>query len=203
MRFIRCSTIGMLAFAMGGCGHGGASDGAAAAPPTATPAATPAAPDRLAGAAPALQADHSTSAAPALQPDDLDAYAKGMRKEIELRQAARDKAAKAKADNDQVAEISALAELTSVDITKAGAEAAGVDRVSYEAIKNAVDHVLGVLDMNAAMAGMGDAAQTAKLRPDPWQGLDPAFAAALKARRDELAELRSQNMAILMDAQKL
>jgi hypothetical protein len=191
MRFIRCSTIGMLAFAMGGCGHGGASDGAAAAPPTATPAATPAAPDRLAGAAPALQ------------PDDLDAYAKGMRKEIELRQAARDKAAKAKADNDQTAEISALAELTSVDITKAGAGAAGVDRVRYEAIKNAVDHVLGVLDMNAAMAGMGDAAQTAKLRSDPWQGLDPAFAAALKARRDELAELRSQNMAILMDAQKL
>ena len=200
MRLARHCTVLLLALTLGACGHGntpddqadaGASQAAAEAPPPPQAPAAPTAPEPVANPARPLQAS------------DLDAYAKGMQKEIEMRQAASDKAAKAKAANDQTAEITALAELTSVEVTEAGAQAAGVDRARYNFIKDTVDHVLGTSDMNAMMAKMGDAAQAQKMQSDPYAGLEPDLAAALKSRQDELARLRAQNMAVLMNAQKL
>jgi hypothetical protein len=194
----------MLALALGACGHGNApedkADGSAAqAQAEAQPQPPAEAPSAVAAPAP----DAAANAARPLQADDLDAYAKGMQKEIELRQAASDRAAKAKAAHDQTAEVTALAELTSVDVTRAGAQAAGVDPARYDTIKNTVDHVLGAVDMNAMMAKMGDAAQARKFQSDPYAALDPSLAAALKSRQDELGKLRAQNMAILANAAKL
>ncbi|MGN2244992.1 hypothetical protein ACFWZU_15965 [Frateuria sp. GZRR33] len=200
MRLARHCTVLLLALTLGACGHGNTPDDQADA--GASQAATEAPPPPQAPAAPTAPEPAANPARP-LQASDLDAYAKGMQKEIEMRQAASDKAAKAKAANDQTAEITALAELTSVEVTEAGAQAAGVDRARYNFIKDTVDHVLGTSDMNAMMAKMGDAAQAQKMQSDPYAGLEPDLAAALKSRQDELARLRAQNMAVLMNAQKL
>lgn len=204
MRNARYCTILMLALTLGACGHGHAPADKADSGVTQPQAEAPSQPQAEAPSTPAAPAsDAAASATRPLQPQDLDAYAKGMQKEIDMRQAASDRAAKAKAANDQNAEVTALAELTSVEVTKAGAQAAGVDAARYDVIKSTVDRVLSTVDMNAMMAKMGDAAQAQKLQHDPYAGLDPAFAAALKSRQDELAKLRTQNMAILANAQKL
>jgi hypothetical protein len=192
----------MLALALGACGHGNTPDDEADAGTAQTQADTQPSPPEAAPAAPPA-ADPAANPARPLQATDLDVYAKGMQKEIEVRQAASDKAAKAKAANDQTAEMSALVELTSVQVSEAGAQAAGVDRARYEFIKNTVDRVLSTADMNTMMARMGDPAQAKKLQSDPYAGLDPDLVAALKPRQDELGKLRAQNMAILMNAQKL
>lgn len=204
MRHVRYCTILTLALLLGACGHGSApadeaDAGAAQAQADAAPQPSAEAPAAAAAPAPSAEAN----AARPLQVADLDAYAKGMQKEIEVRQAASDKAAKAKAAKDDETELSALADLTSVEVTAAGAQAAGVDRARYDVIVNTVDRVLGTVEMNAMMAKMGDAAQAQKLQSDPYAGLDPELAAALKTRADELNKLRTQNMAILMNAQKL
>lgn len=202
MRFARHCTILMLTLALGACGHGSAPEDKAEVGATQAEAETPPPSPEAPAAAPAAP-DLAVNATRPLQANDLDAYAKGMQKEIEIRQAASDKAAKAKAANDQTTELSALAELTSVEVTEAGAQAAGVDRARYGFIKTTVDRVLGTLDMNAMLAKMGDPAQAAKLKSDPYAGLAPDFADALKSRQDELNKLRMQNTAILMNAQKL
>lgn len=201
MRHARSCSILMLALTLGACGHGKAPDAqdAGASPAPAETRSQPAA--QAPAAAPA--SDAAANAARPLQVSDLDAYARGMQKEIEVRQATSDRAAKAKAANDQAAEMSALVELTGVDVTRAGAQAAGVDPARYDVIKSTVDHVLSTADMNTMMARMGDAAQTQKFQSDPYAGLDPTLAAALKSRQEELAKLRAQNMAILANARNL
>jgi hypothetical protein len=202
MRHVRYCTIFMLALTLAACGHGSAPADDADADASQTQAdaqPSPEAPAATAAPAPTAEADASRP----LQVGDLDAYAKGMQKEIEMRQAASDKAAKAKEAKDQEAELSALVELTSVEVTEAGAQAAGVDRARYDVIVNTVDRVLNTAQMNAMMAKMGDAEQARKLQTDPYAGLDADLVAALKARADELDKLRAQNMAILMNAQKL
>lgn len=205
MRHARYCLTFVLALALGACGHGEApadtgDAGTPEAQAEAQPQATSEAPAAAAAPAPATEAADATRP---LQVGDLDAYAKGMQKELEVRQAASDKAAKAKAAKDQTAELSALAELTGVEVTEAGAQAAGVDRARYEFIKNTVDQVLGAIQMNAMMAKMGDASQAQKFQSDPYAGLDPEVAAAIKARADELGKLRAQNMGILMNAGNL
>lgn len=202
MRYARCMTFA-LALALGGCGHGSApADDAGAGVPQGQAEAQPQpSPETPAAAAPASTPE--ADAARPLQASDLDAYAKGMQKEIAVRQAASDKAAEAKAANDQETEVSALAELTSVEVTEAGAQAAGLDRARYNFVVSTIDHVLGTLEMNAMMARMGDAAQARKLQSDPYAGLAPEVASALKARADELGKLRAQNLAVLVNAQKL
>lgn len=204
MRHARHCTIFTLALMLGACGHGSApadeaDAGAAQAQADAAPQPSTEAPAAAAAPAPSAEAN----AARPLQVADLDAYAKGMQQEIEVRQAASDKAAKAKAAKDDETELSALAELTSVEVTEAGAQAAGVDRARYDVIVSTVDRVLGAVEMNAMMAKMGDAEQARKMQTDPYAGLDQDVAAALKTRADELNKLRAQNMAILMNAQKL
>jgi len=205
MRYARYCTVLMLAFSLGACGHGKApEDQADAAAPNAQSSTPPQSAAQAPAVAPAPDtAAPDTDATRPLQVSDLDAYVKGMQKEIELRQAASDKAAKAKAGNDQATEISGLAELTSVEVTNAGARAAGVDRARYDFITHAIDRVLGTLEMNAMMAKMGDAAQTQKFQSDPYAGLAPEVVAALKSRHDELAKLRTQNMTILANARNL
>ena len=97
--------------------------------------------------------------------------------------------------------MAALADMTSAEVNNAGARAAGLDAARYDFIKHAVDHVLGTVSMNEAMAKMGAGARMQQT--DPYAGLDPDVASALKAREAELGKLRADNMAILMNAQNL
>ena len=205
MRPIRYCPIFVLAFALAACGHGNAPASDAAAPQAqaqakAAPAPTSAT-TKAAAADPSSVAQANTTRP--LQVSDLDAYVKGMQKEIELRQASSDKAAKAKADHDQETEIAALADLTRAEVGNAGAQAAGLDAARYDFIKHAVDKVLSTVTMSNAMAKMEGGAQMQQKMGDPYAGLNADVAAALKSREAELGKLREDNMAILVNAQNL
>jgi len=199
MRLTRYFPAFVLAFALAACGHGNAPTGDAGgtqaqdAPPSAKPAAVAADPSAVAQA----------NATRPLQVSDLDAYAKGMDKEIELRKEASDKAIKAKAAKDQQAEVMAIVEMTSAEIESAGARAAGMDAARYAFVKHAIDRVLGSVWMGKAMAKMEGGAQMQQKLGDPYAGLDADVASALKAREGELGKLREDNMAILANAQNL
>jgi len=199
MRSTRYCTILVMALALAACGHGNEPASDAAAPQAQAQAGTSPSAANAPAADPSAVAQANTTRP--LEVSDLDVYAKGMQKEIELRQASSDKAAKAKADHDQETEVTALAEMTSAEVNNAGARAAGVDAARYDFIKHAVDHVLGTVSMNAAMAKMEGGA--GMQQSDPYAGLDPDVAAALKAREAELGKLREDNMAILVNATKL
>jgi hypothetical protein len=128
-----------------------------------------------------------------------------MHKEMELLQAASDKATKARAAHDQEAETEALMEATGVDIEKAGAAAAGMDRARYGYVKNAIDKALNLASMQVAMAkeraAAGEnapAASSAMQVPDPYAGLSSEVVTALKARASELDQLRVGELAIRM-----
>ena len=126
-----------LALALAGCGKAAApadNDAASAVPPTTE-------------AAPAPVVD---TAGP-LQIGDLDAYARGMQKEIELLKLAGDKAAKARATSDLETQTAAMMEASGGDIDKAGAEAAGMDLARYGHVKNAIDSALNMVSLHEAM----------------------------------------------------
>lgn len=201
MRPNRYCPIVVLAFALAACSHGNAPAGDAASPQAEAQAGSAPAPAKAAATDPSSVAQARMTRP--LQVSDLDAYAKGMQKEIELRQASSDKAAKAKADHDQEAEVAALADLTSAEVDNAGARAAGLDAARYDFIKHAVDKVLSAVSMSSAMAKMEGGAQMQQKLGDPYAGLNADVAAALKSREAELGKLREDNMAILVNAQNL
>jgi hypothetical protein len=200
MRPVRYCPIFLLAFALAACSHGNPSASDAAAPP-AQEQAPAVAPMKAAAADPSSVAQANRTRP--LQISDLDAYAKGMQKEIALRQASSDKAAKAKAEHDQETEIAELAYLTSAEVGNAGAQAAGLDAARYDFIKHAVDKVLSAVSMRSVMAKMEGGAQMQQKFGDPYAGLNADVATALKSREAELGKLREDNMAILVNAQNL
>lgn len=201
MQQARSYLICVFALALGACGHRGApagsNDAGAAKMQADAAGSTQAAVEPPRAAAPIAEATRP------LQVGDLDAYAKGMQKEIALLKAASDKAMKAKAANDQNTELEAMVEATSVEIDKAGAAAAGMDRARYDFIKHAVDKSLSIIDMNNAFAKMGAPADFRGREADPYAGLDVNVAAALKTREAEFAQLRNTDMAILAHLQEL
>jgi hypothetical protein len=200
MRYNRYCPIFVLTLALAACGHGSAPADDATAPQA--EAQTQASPPPATAAADPSSVAQANMTRP-LQASDLDAYAKGMQKEIELRQASIDKATKAKAAHDQEAEVVALADMTSAEVDNAGARAAGLDAARYDFIKHAVDRVLSAVSMNKAMANMEGGAQMQQKMGDPYAGLNADVAAALKAREAELGKLREDNMAILANAMNL
>lgn len=197
MRLARYFPVFALGLALAACGHGNAPAGDAVDTQAqeATPSPQPPAPDPSAVA--------QANAARPLQVSDLDAYAKGMDKEIELRKEASDKATRAKVAKDQQAEVMAIVEMTSAEIESAGARAAGMDAARYAFVKHAVDRVLGSVWMSKAMGKMEGGAQMQQKVGDPYAGLEADVASALKAREGELGKLREDNMAILANAQNL
>lgn len=201
MRCNRYCPIFALTLVLAACGHGSAPADDAAAPPAEAQTQASPPPANAAAADPSSVAQ--ANAARPLQVGDLDAYAKGMQKEIELRQASSDKAAKAKAAHDQETEVAALADMTSAEVDNAGARAAGLDAARYDFIKHAVDRVLSAVSMHKAMASMEGGAQMQQKLGDPYAGLNADVAAALKAREAELGKLREDNMAILANAVNL
>lgn len=202
MRSTRYCPIFVLSLALVACSHGGAPGNDAEAPEAEVQQAKvqPSATDAAAADPSSIAQAHATRP---LQVGDLDAYAKGMQKEIDLRQASSEKAAKAKAAHDQEAEAIALADMTSTEIDSAGARAAGMDAARYDFIKRTVDRVLSAVSMSNAMANMDGGASMQQSQAEPYAGLNGDVAAALKAREGELGKLREDNMAVLMNAEKL
>lgn len=183
---------------------------------------------------PARAADEATAAAPAadaaapqagpaiddspLRAAELDAYARGMQKEVSLLQAASDKVKQARASGDEDAEATSMMELATIETEVEGAKAAGLDQARYLFVKNAVDSALGKAEMQATMKAMGAQAGVEELPPeqrqqveagraemeaglgDPWQGMAPEVATAMQSRQAELAQLRAQAIAVRFNA---
>lgn len=179
------------------------------------PAPAEVVPEAAAPEAPAADAD-----AP-LVASDLDVYARGMAREIELLRDHADALAKARADKNDTAEIAALMALGSVEVRDAGAAAAGVDVARYVAVKETIDEVLGAVEMGAAMKTSLEAAEQADLSgfteeqrqqheaglaqmraawSAPYDRLPADVRDAFKAREAELAKLRADALALRLGA---
>jgi uncharacterized small protein (DUF1192 family) len=170
----------------------------------ATPAATPAA------SAPATPADAPLSVA------DLDAYVRGMQKEIELLKATLAKVEDAKQRKDDAAQTSAMLEVSMADRDTPAAAAAGHPVERWKHVKSRITTIIGGVAMRAQLAGMGgdttdmtpeqkaeqekNLAEMQAQIPDPYKDLDPAVVAALKARHDELAALHAESTGLLFKA---
>lgn len=174
-------------------------------------------------ATPAPEAGQAAPAEPAAAPadaplalEDVDAYVRGMQKEIELIKAGAAKVREARAAKDQDAEMKAMVELSMGDRDTQAAQAAGLDAARWQAVKSKIAAVVGGAAMRRQMATMGGdtsdmtpeqrAEQEANLAkmlaqlPEPYAGLDPAVAEALKARQDELGRLHAESVGLLMNA---
>jgi hypothetical protein len=151
----------------------------AATAPEAESAATP--------GAPASAAD-----AP-LQVADIDAYVRGMHKEVELLQAEYQKIEQARAADDSDAETRALFAMTAGAIDEAGAQAAGLSPERYDHVKGKIDGAQSKLDMLEGFRRMeGNSSALQSQIGDPYAGFAADVAAALKARQAETAALRAQ-----------
>jgi hypothetical protein len=122
---------------------------------------------------------------------DLDAYEKGLHKEIELVQAAKVRGDSAKTPAERGAASQAAFE-TSTAPAAAQAVGAAVDR--YQATRRTVNRVFETLDFQGKIAGPMEL-DTARASPemkqrlatDPFAELAPASATALRARLDALS----------------
>ena len=124
---------------------------------------------------------------------DLDAYEKGMRKEIELVHAAKARGDSAKTPAERGAASQDAFE-TSTAPTAAQAVGASLDR--YQATRRTVNRVFETLDFQGKIAGPMEL-DTANAPPemkqrltsDPFAELAPASASAQRARLDALSKV--------------
>ena len=122
---------------------------------------------------------------------DLDAYEKGLRKEIELVKAARLRGDSAKTPAERGAASQAAFESSTAP---AAAEAIGAPIDRYQAMRRTVNRVFETLDFQGKIPGPMEI-DTARASPemkqrlatDPFAMLAPASAAAFRARLDALA----------------
>lgn len=200
-----------LAVGLSACGGGEteATDEAAASTET-----TEAAPAEAPGPAP----QPATAAADtSLKLDEIDAYVRGMQKEIELLKAAGEKVKQARAAKDEQAELSALTEMAMGDFDTPSAEAAGLPVARWQDVKRKIIATVGGVDTRKQMQDMAgntegmtpeqaaehqrNAEAMLASIPDPYAGLDPAVVEALKARHDELARLNAESIGLRMSVQ--
>lgn len=124
---------------------------------------------------------------------DLDAYERGMRKEIELVQAARARGDSAKTPEERGAASQAAFESNTAP---AAAQAIGAPPDRYQATRRTVNRVFETLDFQGKIPGPMEI-DTARVSPemkrrlsgDPFAELAPASAAALRARLDALSRV--------------
>ena len=132
---------------------------------------------------------------------DLDAYEKGMRKEIELVKAAKARADSAKTPAERGAASQAAFETTTAPVA-AQAIGAALDR--YQATRRTVNRVFETLDFQGKVPGPMEI-DTARASPDmkkrlagdPLQELPAASAAALRARLDALSRIWIEYMTLV------
>jgi hypothetical protein len=158
-------------------GEAGGNSAAAAAPAAAPGAASPDQPLDLTEA-------------------DLDAYERGLQKEIELVRAAQERARTA--TTPQARAEATQAQWKEQTMPEA-ARAIGVTPERYQQVRETVHEVLQTLDFQGKIEGpmqMDTARATpemrARLARDPLAALAPAAAAALRARLDRLAPIFAQ-----------
>ena len=146
-------------------------------------------------ALPAQAADSSLSTDGAFQFTDADltAYERGLRKEIELVQAAKARGDSAKTPAERGAAAQAAFE-TATAPEAAKAIGASLDR--YQATRRTVNRVFETLDFQGKISGpmeLDTANATPEMKQrlssDPFAELAPASAVALRARLDALAPL--------------
>jgi len=141
-------------------------------------------------------APESSSSAPAssagaeFTESDLDAFERGLKKEVDAVKAAQEQAAAADNPQDRGRALQAQFETATIPL---GAEAAGLDRARYETVRQAVTEVLRTLDFQGKIDGpmsidleRADEATKARLARDAYADLPPASADALRSRLDRL-----------------
>lgn len=124
---------------------------------------------------------------------DLDAYERGLRKEIELVRAAQERSRTAATPQ---ARGEAMQAQWKEQTMPAAAQAIGADPERYRQVRETVHEVLQTLDFQGKIEGPmqidtahAPPAMKARLARDPVADLPPASAAALRARLDRLAPL--------------
>ena len=167
------ASLAVTLLVVGGCGGGD----------TASPSTT----DSAASTAP------TTAASPSFTAADVDAYERGMKKEIEAVRAAQQQAGTAKDAQQRLAAIRAQWEDATVPL---GAEAAGLSVDRYRQVRNAVNEVFKTLDFQGKIDGplsmdmsRADAAMKERLARDAFSELSSESAAALRARMDQLVPI--------------
>lgn len=174
-RGLHASTL-FLGLALVGCGGEPQSGVIDSAGPSATVGTTAAGAD--------------TEVAFAFTDADLDAYIRGMRKEVELVKAAKERGANAKTPEERGAAAQAEFEVNTIP---AAAQAVGTPVDRYEGTRRTVNRVLQTLDFQGKIAGPMEL-DTARASPemkqrlstDPFTELPPASATSLRTRLDEV-----------------
>jgi len=131
----------------------------------------------------------NTQVAFAFTDADLDAYIRGMRKEIELVKAAKERGAAAKTPEERGAAAQAEFDVTTIP---AAAQAISVSVDRYQATRRTVNRVLETLDFQGKIPGPMEL-DTARASPemkqrlatDPFTELPPASATSLRTRLGE------------------
>lgn len=198
-------------FGAAACGGGEPEAEATAA----TQGAQATAEDQASAAAPTPPAQPGTAASLTLEKGEIDAYVRGMQKELELLRAAAAKLEQARAAKDDEAEMSALMEMANAH-DEAAAQAAGLSVARWQDVRRKVTATIGGVDTRRQMQemagntdGMTDeqraehernAAALLESIPDPYANLDPEVVGELKARHDELVRLNAESIAARMNA---
>ena len=174
-----CRSVGAVTFILGltlaGCGGGQQDATADSAGPSATVGATAAGGD--------------AEVAFAFTDADLDAYIRGMRHEVELVKAAKERGAAAKTPEERGAAAQAEFDVATIP---AAAEAIGVPVDRYQSTRRTIHRVFETLDFQGKLAGpmemdtaRASPEMKARLSSDPFTELPPASATSLRARMEE------------------
>jgi len=165
--------------------------------------------------APAAASPQLTAQTFVLTAADITAYERGLRREVEMLAGAKERLAQAANSEDQ---LEILDEIQPQRLRQAGAAASSLAEERYERIASAVNDVLGKLEMGETVRqSMPSEEELAKMPPelraqveenlrqaqaawgDPYEGLDEATVAALRARIDELRRLRAEHVGLLLN----
>ena len=147
-----------------------------------------------AGAAEQAASSESSSSGPvAFTEADLDAYERGLAREIELVRAAQERQSTAKTPEERGEAMQAQWKEQTIP---EGARSAGMAEDRYTRVRETVNDVLQILDFQGEIDGpmQIDTARASpdmkrRLATDPLADLSPASAAALRARMDRLVPL--------------
>ncbi len=147
-----------------------------------------------AGAAEQAASSESSSSGPvAFTEADLDAYERGLAREIELVRAAQERQSTAKTPEERGQAIQAQWKEQTIP---EGAKSAGMAEDRYTRVRETVNDVLQILDFQGEIDGpmqidtvRASPDMKRRLATDPLADLSPASAAALRARMDRLVPL--------------
>jgi hypothetical protein len=141
----------------------------------------------------AIVSDVSSSGPVAFTVADLDAYERGLAKEIELVRAAQQRQSTAKTPEERGAAMQAQWKEQTIP---EGARSAGMPEDRYTRVRETVNDVLQILDFQGEIDGpmqidtaRASADMKRRLATDPLADLSPESAAALRARMDRLVPL--------------